>query len=138
MFPLTWSSTAVQALFNKSISNSSTPSTSPSASPSTQTSSPDSVDHKHKPRVIVGLVVGIVVAIALLTIGLLLFRRKSKRRAEKTVNDPPIPPLTEPKRNPIYSEMSVTEQRSELPDSRPWLEMPAIGPPAEMAAEHRR
>ena len=123
-FPLTWSSTAVAALFDASVDNSSMPSASSSAPPS----SLDMDSNKHK-RVVIGVPIGVVAAVALLGLGVFIFRHKVQRQAKSTVR---VSSFEKPRGVQTCSEMPASERPSELVDPRAWLEMPAKENPSEL------
>ena len=137
-FPMTWSSTAVQELFDKNFSSNSTPATQPTAKPTAPSSASNSDYDKHKHNVIIGAVLGVAIAIILLVSVLLIRRRTERRRAQETVDDSRVSPAIEPRPIHVKSELPVSQPLNELSDPRPWLEMPATEAPAELAAGQRR
>ena len=72
-YPSTWSSTAVQALFNASISDNSTPSVASSASPP-----PPNLNLHKRSHIIIGVILGAVAAAILLGLRLLHLSSQSK------------------------------------------------------------
>ena len=140
-FPSSWSSEAVQALFQ---SNATTPNSNapPNSSSPTSTSSPAPTKHSYKKVIIAGILGGIAV-VSLIVLAVLIFRHRAKRVANKALKnvrrsvsgmDTTIMQASTDSRNfQGHSEMSVTEQRSELCENRSCLEMAANEQPVELA-----